>query len=551
MRVTTGKLCIGQLFPPGGLRRSMFHPTNSLRARDIYLAPGNKDDEIHRQTQRYWIAEAIRYVHREAVEAVFSEPSSDSASPLKQGMHLVGWPEFPKVERLSPRKTVHHSLDPILGNKGSVTDTYWAIDVIFKKQLCYDDFEQHLQLIYGNQTTVTLIRRVQKERDDASLFYDRYDWLLAIPGLFHWRTHYMDMLHEVYSGSNHGTVFTTLFQNEASLGCVQGPKSLFHHKEEIAMQAFDARVTAAYYQHLPSGISPTEKGKVDCYIKRSGRKGFLDIVEKIRSSLFSAREQSQPDAKSPQLAEFDFEFSAHAKFLQQMEVYKTLTHAIKFADIGLIRRLLARCALLFHGYRKAKKTKYAFLSLYMTWLTQTSAADVELQNAILANGLVNLRGAEDSWFEVDRLNESFNLQMKTLMAPWRTNTVDDVASLFERTALTAGYCTDLKASMDDAFGDCTDNKDQPEDDDASEDVRSLSLVISDSGSIKKSPSGRSSTFKPTDILTRGVLRLANGVDRFNELVAQGGWDEEELGDLESASITVIDDFVAQDGDMEI
>jgi hypothetical protein len=47
------------------------------------------------------------------------------------------------------------------------------------------------------------------------------------------------------------------------------------------------------------------------------------------------------------------------------------------------------------------------------------------------------------------------------------------------------------------------------------------------------------------------LRLANGVDRFNGLVAQGGWNEEELRDLESASITVIDDFVAHDGDMEI
>ena len=30
---------------------------------DIYLADGNKDDEIIRGCQRYWIAEAICYTH--------------------------------------------------------------------------------------------------------------------------------------------------------------------------------------------------------------------------------------------------------------------------------------------------------------------------------------------------------------------------------------------------------------------------------------------------------------------------------------------------------
>ena len=530
----------------------MFHPAKSLDPCDIYLAPGNSDDEIKRQAQRYWIAEAIRYVHREAVEAVFSEPSSDSASPLKQRVHLVGWPEFPKVERLSPRKTIHHSLDPILDNGGTVSDTYKAIDAIFEEQLCYEDFEQHLQLIYGNETTVTLIQRVQKERKEASQSYARYEWLLAIPGLFHWRTRYMDMLHDLYSGTGHVAVYTTLFQNEAYLGFAQGPKSLFQHKEDVATKAFDARVTAAYYQHLPSGISPAEKKKVNRYIKRSGRKRFLDIVEKIRSSLFNPKEQSQPDDKSPQVAEFDFEYSAHAKFLQQMEVYKTLTHAIKFADIGLIRRILARCALLFHGYSKAKKTKYAFLSLYMTWLTQTSAADVELQNAILANGLVNLRGAEDSWFEVDRLNESFNSEMKTLMAPWHTSTAG-VSPLFEYHAQTSSYFTDLKVSMDNAFGECTDNRHQPEDADASENVRNLASAISDSNSIRKFPSGRSSSFKPADILTRGVRRLSNGVVRFNELVVDGEWADEDsdISDIESAPITTIDNFITQDDDIEM
>jgi hypothetical protein len=96
-----------------------------------------------------------------------------------------------------------------------------------------------------------------------------------------------------------------------------------------------------------------------------------------------------------------------------------LHQLIKHADIGIIERIMARCCLLFHG---SKKRKYAFLSLYMTWLTQTEASSHVLRTAILANSLVNLRGAEDGWFEMDRLNEFFNLQMKTLMATRRTST---------------------------------------------------------------------------------------------------------------------------------
>jgi hypothetical protein len=160
------------------------------------------------------------------------------------------------------------------------------------------------------------------------------------------------------------------------------------------------------------------------------------------------KRKSQPDPETSETkTDIDVEFSAHAKFLQQMAIYRTLKYAIKRADIGLIRRIFVQCVILFHW---SNKSKYAFLSLYMTWLTHTKAVDKKLQNAILANGLVNLRGAEDSWFEMDRLNEFFNLQMKTLLATRRTSTLG-VTTLFQQTALTASYCTGLKEAIERAF----------------------------------------------------------------------------------------------------
>ena len=149
----------------------------------------------------------------------------------------------------------------------------------------------------------------------------------------------------------------------------------------------------------------------------------------------------------------------------------------------MIRRVIARCCILFHG---SSKSKYAFLSLCMTWLTGTPAADEDLQRAILANGLVNLRGAEDSWFEMDRLNEFFNLQMKTLMSTRRTSSIE-VATLFRTTALTASYCIDLRESIEGAFGERTNSAHTTKD--VSDDVRNLGFQIYSSGSIDKCKEG--------------------------------------------------------------
>lgn len=497
----------------------MLRPEVALDPCDIYLAPGNQDDEILRGCQRFWIAEAIRYTHREAVEGLFTDHNLEQT---KNQVTLTDCPELPSIERLPPRKTPHYGLGPILENEGTINGTYSVIDKVFTEQLGYDradGFGGRLHLVYGDQKTVSLIRTVQKERQEATLPYDKYNWLLPVPGLFHWRTNYMDMIHDTYSGSEQAAAESTLYHNKNYLGCVQGHKSPFHHKEEVATRAFDARITALFYRLLPSSVQASQPNQVDHYIRKLSRATFHSKVEQIPQYIFTVAEQS-PDESKP----VDYEFSAHAKFLQQMETYKTLKYAIKHADVGLIKRALARCCLLFHG---SDKSKYAFLSLYMTWLTQTVAASKELQNAILANGLVNLRGTDDGWFEMDRLNEFFNLQMKVLMATRRTSTID-IADLFRRTALTASYCTDLKVAMEAAFGEYSNARHQIKD--ASREVRYLAYQIAASRSITKHARGRSSPFQPTDILQRGVKLLNNGVKRFNCTVVEGEWDSvDEVG----------------------
>jgi hypothetical protein len=538
---TTGKLCIGHYMPPKGLRYTMLHPEVTLNPCDITLAAGNREDEVLHACHHYWIAEAIRYTHRAAVEKLFGDHNPIITGGMRRRTILTGWPELPTVERLPPRKTPHYGLGPILENEGTISGTYSVIDTVFTEQLGYNpekDLDRRLHLVYGDQKTVSLIHAVQRERREATLWFDQYRWLLAIPGLFHWRTNYMDMIHDTYSGSEHSAIESTLYHNKNYLGCIQGHKSPFHHKEEVATRAFDARVTALFYGLLPASVPASEPDKVDNYISKLSHATFLSKVEEIRQYIFSAAEQS-PKESEP----IDYEFSAHAKFLQQMQTYKTLKYAIKYADIGLIKRILVRCCLLFHG---SGQSKYAFLSLYMTWLTQTGAADKELQDAILANGLVNLRGTEDGWFEMDRLNEFFNLQMKILMTTRRTSTID-TTELFHRTALTASYCNDLKVAIETAFGEYSNGRHQSKD--ASREVRHLAYQIAVSKSITKRSHGRSSPFRPKDILQQGVRSLNSGVKRFNSKAVDGRWEgEDDLSDMTTTPIASLDDIVTMDDD---
>jgi hypothetical protein len=97
----------------------MLHPKVALDACDIFLAAGNRHDAILHACQRYWIAEAIRYTDRAAVEKLFSNDNSTTVGQEKEPENLPDWPEPPTVERLSPRHTPHLALCPILENEGN------------------------------------------------------------------------------------------------------------------------------------------------------------------------------------------------------------------------------------------------------------------------------------------------------------------------------------------------------------------------------------------------------------------------------------------------
>src|SRR5690349_9107232 len=129
------------------------------------------------------------------------------------------------------------------------------------------------------------------------------------------------MIYDTYSGSELTVVESILYYNKNYLGCIQNHKSPFHHKKKVTTRAFDTRVTVLFYYLFPASMSIANSSQVNNYISNLSRATFLHKIEKIHQYIFTAAEQL---LKISEL--INYKFSAHAKFLQQMETYKILKY---------------------------------------------------------------------------------------------------------------------------------------------------------------------------------------------------------------------------------
>ena len=192
--------------------------------------------------------------------------------------------------------------------------------------------------------------------------------------------------------------------------------------------------------------------------------------------------------------------------------------------------MVVRCCVLF---RASGSKNYAFLSLYLFRLTQTDAASEDLRRAILASGLTNLNGKETGFFEIDRLNELFNLQLKELISLRRTSSTE-IIQLFYRCAAAASYNTQLKETLESAFGVRINN--QHTDPDNSAGIRSLAYELASPRTTGRRVDGVK-RFLPDELVQPGVKKLHGGgsdrgaLEKFNAAVIDGVWGEDSEFDV--------------------
>lgn len=101
----------------------------------------------------------------------------------------------------------------------------------------------------------------------------------------------------------------------------------------------------------------------------------------------------------------------HVCFYRIMEPYMTLYYAIKNGDIGLLKHAMREVCIILQA-PAALKPKYARAMLRQVHIFDKKVADPILQEAYLANALINPRGKPQSFYEIDLLLEYQNREFK-------------------------------------------------------------------------------------------------------------------------------------------
>lgn len=89
----------------------------------------------------------------------------------------------------------------------------------------------------------------------------------------------------------------------------------------------------------------------------------------------------------------------------------TLSYAIKHGDTDLLCHAMREVAVILQA-STANKPKYARAMLRQLHIFDTKASDPQLQEAYLANVLVNPRGLPHTFYEIDLLLEHQNGEFK-------------------------------------------------------------------------------------------------------------------------------------------
>jgi hypothetical protein len=525
-KFTTGKAFLGREIPAGGLRQNMLRDDVELELKDILRAPGSQHDQCESQISSYFIAEAIRTTFPEETKRLFAKMQKSNTG----GSHKFNIPKMPKIDIPPLEKTQRVVLGPIPAEEGSISGNIKVLDNIFLRQLGFsseEEFSQRLFLIFGDQLTVQRIRSIIFMRSEATKDFNRHTWALPVLALFHLRMNLIWLIYKHHFGDQKGNTnqYSTIHAHAELLNrkVIPPGKPPFNYTEELTIHSFYGRIIALLLIRLKNRlrtVGMTEiKSRAAELIGNLGPQEFLDLIEGIRQMAFSKEARDRANENSDDLDEDsgteDEEFTNHVRFLQQMETYCTLKYAIKHGDLGLIQRIIPRCCFYFHG---SKSFNYAREMLEMQRLLCTKACSPELQRAILINSLINTRGKEDSFKEVDLDIEHHNGNLKEFLNSRRNGTVG-VDALFKYAILCSDHATNLKEAIEGAWGEKTSGNHTNKD--PGRDIFSLAWTLHESSLVRTG--GRTCSHRSPNMMGDGLTALLGGaVDRFNAQLAQRG-----------------------------
>ena len=442
---------------------------------------------------------------------------------------------MPEIDILPPRKTVHRPLGPIPYDESSNAGNLAILENIFRGQYHLPDsiFQKRLYLVYGDQKTIRRLRTIKRRRRESEMPFDRLQWILPVPALFHLKMNLLYMISKAHFGGqdrDQSSLYDAM--NFWGRKRITRTKSEFHALEELVIHSYKARIVAFYWRHMELRSvlgSQQAEDELERALSSLGFSAFIDLLDYI-SSQYS-------HSGNVDIAK-DSELRSHILFLRDAQTYLLLKYGIKHGDVGLIRRAVDRCIVYFHG---SGQSNYANEMLYLQRLLVNSTP--ELRKAILSNSLVNLQGLSNTWFEIDRLVEFHNGNMKDLFYARRGSTIN-LEQLFKNYALSSAYITHLAEDIYRVFNISKNSKHT--DKSAQKDIIAMAQRLSVASVRFKA--GRTVRYPAIDTVAIGALKIASdALPKFNSVDCLLGFSEanvEALAEADNGFDGNIQDFFA-------
>jgi hypothetical protein len=505
--LTTAAIVLCPELPSTGLLQSMHDPSIKLNVNKIYLAPGISGDSNTQAISKSLIFDAIKRIHHRGISQVFG--GKDKAAKV-----LL----MPTIERLDTNTTSFWQLGGINENEGTIDGTYKVHDAIFKKHLGLDEstsFENRLFLVHGDQLTAQHIRAVKQTQSTAYLSYDRRDWMLGITAWFHIQMNLLNTLIRTHWSAPQGQYSQHCFQSDMALfnrshGTRENVK--YHIMAPMVAQSYTARVVALFYSAMEArgylrdipDASLDQIYALDNLIGNLGQSQFLTLIDDVYEEAFTLKAWNGKEHNDP-------EFTTMCRMLQEVELFLVVHHAVKFGDIGHMRRLVDPLLVFFLG---ASQHNYGREMLYYRW--NLSAVNTpELQHAILASGLVNWLGKASSHKAIDLSLEHLNCNCKIEMKCYK-NSTHNTDIIFNRVCLTNTWLRALRSRMETIFGE--DNSGAHTTDPCQLDIFALARNVFEGGFARpRNPSlQRKNSYLSEDIRSLGMKALYPKVEWFNQ-----------------------------------
>ncbi|MCJ1465963.1 hypothetical protein MMC07_004582 [Pseudocyphellaria aurata] len=300
-------------------------------------------------------------------------------------------------------------------------------------------------LVGDLKTEIQMIKHAKQQSDGEATIRSLPAHLSWPPdlALWHLRFNYLKMVWEVFYPGNSTNEQSTLQWAADHWRQDKTTKPAdFHSLEDLTIHSYRARIIAIMrswiHEHAPEYDSK-DSAVIGAWLSGLSRAQWDEALEWLDGRINQDQEPGLKDGNT-----VNDHWTNHVRFCSVMEPYLTLCCAIKHGDTGLLRTAIREVCIVMPA-PSASKPKYAKALLRQVHIIETTAADPTLQEAYLANTLVNLRGLPHTFYEMDLLLEHQNGEFKQFRMD-RGSSLQESDDLFRQHALTAKSLQTMRLS---------------------------------------------------------------------------------------------------------